>query len=269
MILYVDVYFFINFMMDLLILYLVRMILKAPGRAVRLAAGAAFGGAWACVCLLFLWMPLWLMALMSWGAAAAGMILIAFGLKRPAEFWRYLLTMWLVSLGAGGCFAALAEMGVLLYAGETRQGLLTLASLGLAGTGILFLGRAFISFLRQRAVRQEKLYQVTLHYKGRTKTLQALWDTGNQLYEPYSHQPVHVITYEAGREIFEKITGVVYIPFCSVGRERGLLAGVQADAMEVSQGGEAVRSYKKPWIAISREPLSYRHQYEMLLHGEQ
>ncbi len=33
-------------------------------------------------------------------------------------------------------------------------------------------------------------------------------------------------------------------------------------------GGEKIRVLEHPWVAISETPLSVRHQYEMLLHGE-
>ena len=55
-VLYLDVYFAVNFFMDFLLLLLVRKILgicaenrrMAPGRTMRLAAAAAAGAFWAC-----------------------------------------------------------------------------------------------------------------------------------------------------------------------------------------------------------------------------
>ena len=38
--------------------------------------------------------------------------------------------------------------------------------------------------------------------------------------------------------------------------------------MTFRQRGEKIRVLEHPWVAISETPLSVRHQYEMLLHGE-
>ena len=55
---------------------------------------------------------------------------------------------------------------------------------------------------------------------------------------------------------------------CSVGKEHGILAAVRMDRMEVWQQERLVRVLERPWVAISETPLSARHKYEMLLHGE-
>ena len=61
---------------------------------------------------------------------------------------------------------------------------------------------------------------------------------------------------------------MIYIPFCSVGNEHGILPAVRMERMEVRQRGEKIRVLEHPWVAISETPLSARHQYKMLLHGE-
>lgn len=137
------------------------------------------------------------------------------------------------------------------------------------GLGIFFCGRAGAGYLQQRFRMQNRICQAVIRYRGKTKTLPALWDTGNTLYEPYGHQPVHVMSPEAGRELFEPLSRVIYIPFRSVGTSYGLIPGIQADEMEIWQNGKLVKTCIRPWIAVSREPLSSCHQYEMLLHGEQ
>ena len=105
-------------------------------------------------------------------------------------------------------------------------------------------------------------------YQGKQKTVLALLDTGNQLYEPYGHQPVHILEKNAWPEFPEPVFKVIYIPFCSVGNEHGILPAVRMERMEVRQRGEKIRVLEHPWVAISETPLSVRHQYEMLLHGE-
>ena len=48
--------------------------------------------------------------------------------------------------------------------------------------------------VQRKKKRQEALVKVKISYQGTEKTVTALWDTGNQLCEPYGGQPVHVVT---------------------------------------------------------------------------
>lgn len=278
---YLDVFFLINFMMDYLLLLLVRQILHlpVPGKSVtgkklrsylRISAAAAGGSLWACAAVLMPGMPGWLEWSLTWFLAGGIMIVVAFGRKTVREFLRCLTALWLISVAAGGIFGLLGDMvpaaWYLAGTGMVRQW--SFAGVTCVAAGIFFGGRACAEYLRGRIQMQEQLYQVTLHYRGKTKTVRALRDTGNQLYEPYGHQPVHVITHEACIGLCERVSQVIYIPFRSVGTGYGMLPGIQVDEMDVSREGKLVKSYEKPWLAISREPLSPGHQYEMLLHGE-
>ena len=122
--------------------------------------------------------------------------------------------------------------------------------------------------LKNGMTLRNSLYEVTLYYQGKQRTVRALRDTGNQLYEPYGHQPVHILEQSVCREFGEPVSEVLYVPFCSVGKEHGILAAVRMDRMEVWQQERLVRVLERPWVAISETPLSARHKYEMLLHGE-
>ena len=274
-VLYLDVYFAVNFFMDFLLLLLVRRLLgicaenrkMAPGRTLRLAAAAGVGAFWACAEAVIR-LPgepcLWAAAA-SWTGAGLVMTALAFGRQSPGEGLRCLAALWMSGAAAGGVLEAVRE--AVGKAGISGQ--FPLEGVILGGMGIFFCGRAGAGYLQQRFRMQNRICQAVIHYHGKTKILPALWDTGNTLYEPYGHQPVHVMSPEAGKELFETLSRVIYIPFRSVGTSYGLIPGIQADEMEIWQNGKLVKTCIRPWIAVSREPLSSRHQYEMLLHGEQ
>ena len=73
---YIDLVFLVNFMMDLLLLSLLRGILRKACRWSRLCAGALAGAVWACVAVTVV-MPGW-MELTGSAAAAMGMTALAF-----------------------------------------------------------------------------------------------------------------------------------------------------------------------------------------------
>ncbi|MDD3251987.1 MAG: sigma-E processing peptidase SpoIIGA [Lachnospiraceae bacterium] len=270
MIVYLDVYFAVNALMNYLLLVLTRQIIGAAAagrvrggplrRGLRVIAAAAFGALWSCAWLYLPPKVWWVGSAWSWVVAGSVMLVIAFGRCSMPVLGKELLMFWVLSTMAGGVFELFGQRSIGRF---PLSVLLCIAcGLGLAGHLLAGVGR---DWLRMRRC----LYEATLRYQGREKTLPALWDTGNQLYEPYSHQPVHVITYEACRGLCDRVPGVIYIPFHSVGAEYGMLPGIQIDEMEVAQGGKLIRRFEKPWLAVSRKSLSTGHQYEMLLHGEQ
>lgn len=214
------------------------------------------------------------------------MLLAAFGRCGLREFLRRFLALGLCTAGAGGlCAAALQTAGPgggpagsvgageFFYGGSfsgsfQSGGTLSVGTLICLGAAVWFGGRACLQAFQARRMEAAR-YQVVLHYHGKEKQVEALWDTGNRLYEPYGRQPVHVLSREACQGLCETVSQVIYIPFRSVGAAWGLLPGIRMDEMEVFKDGRLIRRYERPWVAISREALSPRRQYEMLLHGEQ
>ena len=254
-ILYLDVFFLINLLMNGLLLLLTAKVLQVRPKWKWVILAAAIGACWACAAV---WIQSRLGKLAGSGILAAWMTRMAFGKKQPEEFLKNLAVFCIVSIAAGGLFEA-------VWSVESRGVLCFLC----CAAGMYFGGRAAVIFLQERMRIQKNLYEVTLYYQGKKEQVTALLDTGNQLFEPYGHQPVHVISKEAASRLCEKVTRVIYIPYSAVGTGYGLLPGIQVDAMDVKKEGKLIRHWELPWLAISREPLSIRHQYEMLLHGEE
>lgn len=279
--LYLDMFFLVNLLMDLLLLHLVRLLLKLSAGRLRLAAAAGAGAACACILLLFqFWAELSpenpgaLQRLFRILAGDVGipvlMLVTAFGRVPFRLLVRRLVLLWLAGAGMGGLLSAAEGWGAAgWYLSETmaaRQW--RLLPLLLWAAGIYFVLRALLEQAGKWRQEQEVLCQVTLFYRGRSQTVTALWDTGNHLYEPYGHQPVHVITEEACRRLCDTVSQVVYIPYRAVGTGYGLLPGIRIDGMDVSRRGRPPAHYERPWLAVSRGKLSAGQRYEMLLHGE-
>lgn len=268
--LYLDVYFLVNFAMDVLLLGLVRTLLKVPAKFGRLVAAGAAGALWACVLVYLPVLPGWLEAGVTWVLGGGLMVFLAFGRMAFPEFGKMVCALWLVSAAAGGLMTALGgHMRTGWYiAGGMIPARFSAISLLCWMAGIYFGIYACVLAVKAKIRERNHLYEVTLTYRGKKMQVTAFYDTGNQLYEPYGHEPVHIITYGACSRLCGTVEGVIYIPFQAVGTESGMLPGIRVDEMEVAQGGRTVRRYERPWLAISREPLSAGRRYEMLLHGE-
>lgn len=272
MILYLDLFFLLNLIMDLIVLLLCEQIgtwSGIPGgvwnlkKVFRITASAGFGACWACIAVYLRGIPLWLERGITLGLVSTGMVLIAFGYQGMGILICRLFSLLAGALLTGGVVSLLSLDGTGISSEHMRAGIVVGAGAGL----VLF--SMIVSKTVSRLIGESRLfYEVTLKYRGREKTIRALFDTGNRLREPYGNQPVHVVTARACRGFCEKVAGVIYIPFSSVGQSQGMLPGIRMDEMEVRRRGQLICRISHPWIALSREPLSSCGEYEMLLNGE-
>ena len=259
---YIDVFFAMNFGMNLLILWLVKQIFHLQAKGFRLALGSAAGALWSCLWVICPDYVLGWFMLLTIGAVGPGMVLIAYGrCKRKAYLCR-VAGFYLVTVVLGGLIDIIRRMlpAGLIY--NRFYAILGWIFLALASFWLL---RGVFGLIMEHKRRQPHLYQVVLHYQGKTQEVTALLDTGNRLREPYGGKPVHVITYEKCKLICEKASGVIYVPFTSVGAESGVLPAICLDQIEIFQDGKPVNQIKRPIVAMIRRPLSPNGEYDMLL----
>lgn len=211
--LYLDLLFLVNLFADLSLLLLTGLVLQIPlkKRKGRLLLGAAVGAAAGCALVFFPKLPLPVWILLELVVPAVLMARTAFGRCSLLEMLRWVTVLWMTAALTGGVFVAL----------ETPPWTFQRFSLALgAAGGMLWAGTVV---LKNGMTLRNSLYEVTLYYQGKQRTVRALRDTGNQLYEPYGHQPVHILEQSVCREFGEPVSEVLYVPFCSVGKEHGIL----------------------------------------------
>ena len=229
MVIYLDAFIGLNFLVDLCLLLGVNRLAGHPPGVRRAAAAAALGGGYAGACLLpgfqFLANGLWRavsLGLMGW---------TAFGADRSG--WRRSMLFVVLSMALGG-MAVCTDAGVLVCAG----GLAVLCRMGMRGIGRQFL-------------------PVTVTYGGKRVSVLALLDTGNALTDPITGQAVTVLSPEVGILLGipeavlrdpagNMMPGLRLIPARTVGGG-GLLAAVRCERVTVA-GKEAGRI-----VAFARE----------------
>lgn len=288
---YLDVLFLINFGMDAWILWLTGKLCRKHlvwWRQLIAALSGAF------LVTILVWIPVpkaWLYAVLGYGITGLLMCWLAFSPHSVWETVKSYLCMLVVTFLLGGIMNWLyLETGLGTYinrlcvgSGLELRGLTILMIIGSAIFGILGTGAASI-----REEWKNPYYQVILYWKGKQIKGRGLLDTGNFLTDPVSHQPVGlaeakwfrailsqeyeklVQTYlDTGRIDYDQIaeqalSGIRWIPYCSVGKEQGELLGVICDAMIVKQKHwESV--HRNVVIAISPTPLSGNGRYQLLL----
>lgn len=202
---YIDVVFFVNAVMDFVVLAILNRILDSGAGWGRLLSGAAVGGLWACLVSVLPGMPVWLRGMgtylgVSWPDGL-------FGLSAGRTEGSGKGGAGNVSgdrRAVGGDAGDLpAHQGRVLSGVTDPRG----AGHGTSGIGLVFGGGGRSSGgLRTcrpgkesvtGADKGQKVLQVRLGFKGSEAGLTALIDTGNCLKEPVSGRPVHVVTASA------------------------------------------------------------------------
>lgn len=139
----------------------------------------------------------------------------------------------------------------------------------LIGALVLLLGITWFLQRSQRKKRENVLYRVEITEQGKQIEVTALLDTGNCLKEPFSKKPVSIVNKEQLEELWKirRPEKCKVIPFYSVGKEHGILHGMEVECINIYNGEECV-SIQRPIIAVYEGILSQNKRYQMILHRE-
>lgn len=244
---YIDQFFLEQVLTGALLLAVTARLRRQKVSWKRLLAGSA-GNAAVATALICLRRPGWAVL----GVLPACAITLPAGNRK--ELWKNLRMMAFVTVCFGGLLEALVALAPLpLLFG-------TLAAAVLAER----MGRWM-----ERHGRQAGIVPVRLQWQERTEIVQGLIDSGNQLTEPLTGKPVSIIgEASAGRllgEHWEERCGCFFIPYHSIGIEKGYLLGVTIDRMDVGTG-ENLAVFHRPLLAIYKGEVSAGKQYQMILH---
>lgn len=195
-----------------------------------------------------------LQSIVTYCAASALMTALAFKFKDLRALLRIVAGLYLSAVILAGLMELFRAGGfytsIYLYA----------AAVGFSIILTLYLWR----MVSESAAGNGHLYKVLIEYQGREASFTGFLDTGNRLTEPYTGNPVSVISAASCTELFGTVNAVIFVPFRSVGKDSGILPAVRADRMEIEKDGQK-KIIDKPYIAISEEKLSQNDSYQILL----
>ncbi len=194
MVIYVDILFFTNFLMDTLLLATTALIAGRKVRPWRLLGGAATGAHFGC--LLFFADLTPVLLFLSKILLPSLLVLLAFPFERISSFGRTVLIFLAANLLFGGgmyAFYAFTDAGShIREANGVYYMDLPLWLLLVLSFGFYALARGFFHFMDRR---KEQSFLHTLTVDG--TDLLALLDTGNSLYDPISLLPVILTDWDA------------------------------------------------------------------------
>ena len=291
---YIDVLFFINFIMDIFLFWITAGLSKMKIKPLRLILGSF-------ACALLYCLLLMLPSLQRLHNFIGSLLLLSVGLWitfRPKKFIQFLKLMVFAHIGSfalGGILMMLFYYtsigGILGNIRSIRIGEFSLKLLlcSTAGLYVLFrLGRGWIS---SHIINQRKFLGIQLFFDGKEVYLTALIDTGNELKEPCSGAPVVLAEFSQIKDFFpEEIQLLFYekkeltmehmialagdaaitkrlrlIPFSSLGKKNGMLLGFQADKAEIYMAGRNNIPIERIMIGIVTDNLSASKEYNALV----
>ncbi|TDA70486.1 MAG: sigma-E processing peptidase SpoIIGA [Clostridia bacterium] len=295
---YGDVVFLINFIMDYLVLWATARFGQFKTASGRLAMAALLGATYS---LLVLWPDLhFLVSLVARVGFSVIMILVAYRLAGFRNFLAAFVYFYLVAFAMGGAmlgaiyfFQSYSSSSVLVDGLLTFLGHVPYLWLVAAASAAFLLARWGAMFIRRNFLRSFFQVPVIIRMGEKSLPLKALVDTGNQLRDPLTHKPVMIAEYQALKPFFPEamcrvleVKGGVnlteltsslagspwamrlhMIPFTSIGKARGLLIGFRPDEVVIVADDRPVK-IKDIIVGIYQEQLSPEGTYRALLHPD-
>ncbi len=257
--LYIDVFFLENFMMDYILLMLLKRMLSDTASHGRIVLGAAVGAAMTCMIVVLPIPYMFVKTLLFHAFVNVVMLKTGLKIKGRRSFFKAFLFLYLAAILLGGIMESLSQyirIGSLFF-------VLALAGYFLA-LGIWNLTEALIRYNRTHC-------RATLYKNGKSCEVRVLVDTGNRLKDGVTEKPVSIISrrsaetlgFSEHREDSEKFR---YIPYHSIGNAAGVLPLFEIDKMHLSgQGKDAQVDH--PLLAVCGDEMD-SDDYELILNPD-
>lgn len=252
-IIYIDILFCVNFMVDYIILLSVRHFRNLNTRKARLLAGALVGGTGSLVILLPP-MP----AYISWTVSFLETFFVAAAAFFPmsaAGFLKTFISMFTVSFFYCGAMTAILAFfspeNLIVRNSTVYIGISPVMLIGLT-LGIYILMRAVMKLWGRRSVAD--MCEVEVCHNGKVFSLKGTVDTGNTLHEVFSGECVIVGRADMFKDMVdvEKCTdsmeviknGIRFVPFMSVGG-KGLMPAFKPSKIYIKEnaGKREIQAY--------------------------
>lgn len=251
--LYVDVLFLVNFMMDYLLLLLVRKMLSCSATHGNVCLGALVGSLLTCIVVILPIPFAFIKFVLFHVLVNTCMIRVGLKIKNIRSLVKSLILLYIGGFLLGGILEALSQyvkIGSLFFA------------VAIAGYYIVLGIWKFISYV-QRWNRYHCM--VELYFGDEKYLVRGLIDTGNGLRDPLSGQPVSILNRQSAKKLLGEagVKNMRYIPYQSIGKKEGVLPAFQIDKMCIRQEKECWVEH--PLIGISEEEVSAGGEYEMIL----
>lgn len=249
---YADVFFLTNFYLDFLAIYGVSEILGKKKRICRFLLGSAISSLLGCI--LFLSLNHYYLYLLSIHFIVNPAITVfCFYPAEKKNYVRAYLLMYFVLLMLGGSMQW-------LY-GTVTGGRFYELCLILTGIPVVL----FTFIIRRKRENVQIHCEAWVCHNGREVKVCALLDTGNRLVDPYTKEPVHILSENIKEKLEIGLPGRL-VPFQSLGEPGGLIEVFTIEKLRVRQRDSEI--VLTPAVVAAGENMLFQNKrYEMILHS--
>ncbi|WP_113675235.1 sigma-E processing peptidase SpoIIGA [Vallitalea guaymasensis] len=295
---YIDIVFIINLIMDYIILWIVKILTKKNTKKIRLFIGAMVGALMMCIIVILPYDSYFFNVIVGYLLTSILLIYISFRPKRLSEFVKLTIIMYLSAIMLGGLMFALyyySFIGVAVskVINGTYNMNLRVELFVIFGIIAIIIFRIVRKVMSSTIRANKNLFGLEIYIDDSKIKVNGLLDTGNNLYDPITKNPVLIAESELLKDLLKKdcydkllnMSGDLYnisnftdfgensnlklrlIPFSSLGNENGMLLGIVADNICINLGDET-KDYRDVVIAVYDKKLSNDNSYQVLIHPE-
>lgn len=284
-VIYLDVLFVVNFIMDYTVLSITAWILQhtttlpANGSCkdflityIRRISGAVIGALWACAMMGFgLINPAW--NIVTYLLVGPLMVLFIVGIKDFKAIMKGIGILYIVTFVLGGLLHVIYYyttfgyfIHTLVSAKGDNPGLWLIVAGSIPGYALI---RWLVVFIQSGKNTIEARYTVIIENDGIRVKLPALCDTGNGLHDPVFNGAVNIVEASAVMELitsYEKMSFHL-IPYSSIGTERGMIPVIRVNKLIII-GRKETKIVNNPLFALYSGKFSAKSGYKVILHPD-
>ena len=290
MVIYIDMLFLENFILDFIILYVTGLISKNKIKFLKLIFGSALGAIYV-VMYYFIKINVYSNIIIKLLLSII-MIYISFVPMNFKEMLKLTVFFYLTSFVFGG-----AALSVIYMLNSRRITIQNGILIGNYTIRTIFIGVVIacivtiiaFKFVKAKFSKNDLFCNIIIKINNKQIKTKAMLDTGNFLKDPITNIPVVVVEYTVlydmvPKEILDNIEDILggdlekipenikneymsklkVIPFSSLGKQNGMLLGLKADGLIVDNE-EEVKNIDKVIIGIYNKKLSKKGDYSALL----
>ena len=293
MVVYADVVFLINFIMDVFILWTVNAISKSNSPFYKIISGGFVMSFLYCLLIFTVQFKIYISIFSTTAILFLG-ILTAFKIKKFKEFFKLVFLAYVSAFAIGGIGMAI------FYSTNTKSLIANATGISVNGFSIKILMIAtsisyiiikiFLNWQNNLVLKKQVFYSTKIFYDDKPIEIRALVDTGNSLADPITKTPVIIAEFNSIKEFLPTELKIVFyekkendlsyitnlqeqnifnermriIPFMSIGQKSGMLIGFRPDKIEITRD-ESVELVENVIVGIYNNKLSNDDSYQGLL----
>ena len=260
---YLDMVFAVNFVFDLIGLYLTAIVADENKFKIKLILASCILAIGDILVIVFGFSDNVVEFLIINIFIEFASIFIAFGKKRLDKILLIMILHMGIVFLMGGMITALYNIK-----NNYQKGTKSMMELFVVGVLLCLILKHLMPYVLKNIYYRERIYKVIIKLKGCEICTKGLLDTGNSLLESCTGKQVTIIEKDILKEIAHiQVDKIFIIPFKSVGQNNGVLYGIQVEKLIIKHE-KFEKDIKDAIIAIYNGKLSSDNRYNAILHSK-